>query len=123
MQSDEEHPVVRQLLAGGLAEAAQKVCDAKAAALLTRNVHDDASGVHHDSAVSKLQRRLHVVRDHHAGQAVLLDNALCEPQHRLRRGRVERGRVLVKEQQLRRVSVAIISVSACRCPPDRRPTG
>ena len=71
-------------------------------ALLAGDVEHDFARVHHQRAVAKIQRLVHVVRDHQAGDVPLGHHAAGEIQHLVRRGGVEGGGVLVEQQQLGR---------------------
>ena len=68
--------------------------------LLAADVENDAALVHHDQPVAVLDRVCHVVGDHQRGQLVLVDDFIGQIEHLGRRGRVQRGGVLVKQQQL-----------------------
>ena len=57
--------------------------------------------VHHDEAVTQTDGVVHVVCDHERGERVLLNQALREREHLCGGLWVERGGVLVQEQQLR----------------------
>ena len=72
----------------------------------------------------RLKRGGHVVGDHEAGKMVFLDDLCRERQHLFCRAGVKRRSVLIEQAVASGdCSVAIMSVSACRCPPERSPTG
>ena len=49
--------------------------------LFPGDIIDDVALVHHDQAVAVLDGILHVVGDHHGGQAVLLSAKIVEENH------------------------------------------
>src|SRR5450759_3666548 len=95
----QQHPVDGERLAGDLVELLDEVAHFECGLLPLVEIEDDAAAVHHDQTVAVAQGQLHVVRDHQRGEAALGDDRRRELHDRRRDLGVERGRVLVEEQQ------------------------
>ena len=89
-------------MADVLCEAVQQAVHGGVGALLAADVQHNMTVIHHQRAVAQGQRVVHVVGDHQAGQVVFGHDFFCQLQHLVRRAGVQRRRVLVKQQQLRR---------------------
>ncbi len=66
-----------------------------------RAIDDVSALVHHDQAVPHIGRLLHGMGDHNGGQPTTLDNFLRQAKHLVGALGVERGGVLVEQQQTR----------------------
>ena len=64
-------------------------------------IQDDAASVHHDQAIAKRQRMLHVVGNHQGGELCLGDRLGCGGHDDVGGARVKRRRMFVKQQSLR----------------------
>ena len=98
--SRQDHPVVSELAAAGDLELGQQVGDLQLLLLLAGDVVDDVALVHHDEAVAVLDGILHIVGDHHGGQMVFFHDLGRKGQHLERGLGVQRGGVLVQQQEL-----------------------
>ena len=63
-------------------------------------VKHDAPSVHHQGAVAQFQRLMHIVGHHQAGDLFLGYDALGQRQYLFGGGRVQRGGVLVQQQDM-----------------------
>ncbi len=81
------------------------VLDARddAAAFVARHVQHHLALVQHHGAVAHVERLAHAVRDHHGGQLAFGHDARRQLQHEVGGARVERGGVLVQQQDARRL--------------------
>ena len=68
--------------------------------LLPRYVDDNPPVMHHNQAVAITDGVPHIVRDHHGGQAALVDNLLGKLQHLSGGFRVQRSGMLVQQEEL-----------------------
>ena len=83
-------------------EGIEQALHGHARALRAGDIEHDAAGIHHERARAEFERLVHIVRDHEAGDAALGHDAAREREHLVGRDGVERGRVLVEQQQLGR---------------------
>ena len=97
---NQQRPVVERCTLD-LRELLKKSGHGQRLLLFFRRLEDDATLVHHDEAVAKTQRLLHVMRDHQGREPALLDDALSQVGDERRALRVERGCVLIEQQNAR----------------------
>ncbi len=92
--------VALERIARALGEAVDQLALGETLFLLAPHVQDDPALVHHDQTVAVADRVAHVVGDHQRGQMLLGHDAVRQLQHLRGGGGVERGGVLVEQQQL-----------------------
>jgi hypothetical protein len=62
---------------------------------------NDAAAVHHDQTIAEVRRLLHRMGHHHRRQPLTLDHFLTQADDLVGALRIERGGMLVEQQQLR----------------------
>ena len=85
-----------------LGKALQQAVHGHVGAFLVGHVQHNAAVVHHQCAVAQSQRVVHVVGDHQAGDVVFGNNFFGQFQHLFSGAGVQRGGVLIQQQQLGR---------------------
>ena len=84
-------------MSGTCFEPRDEIVDSHPCAFTARDVEHDMSVGHHQRAVAKLERLVHIVRDHQSGDMAFRHDAAGEVEHLFRRCGVERRGVLVKK--------------------------
>ena len=84
-------------MSGTCFEPRDEIIDAHSRAFAAGDVEHDVPVGHHQRAVAELERLVHVVRDHQAGDVALRHDAAGEVQHLFRRCGVERRGVLIEK--------------------------
>ena len=69
--------------------------------LLTADINDNTTGIHHNQTVAVLDGILHVMRYHQCGEIVACDDLFGDLQHFICGFRIERCGMLVEQQQIR----------------------
>ncbi|CAM2156867.1 hypothetical protein PT2222_30177 [Paraburkholderia tropica] len=100
-KSAQQQSVVVELLVAILLEHAQQVGHVEAAALLAGHVEHHLALMQHHGALTVIERLAHAVRDHHRREFRFFDDARREFEHERGGLRIERGRVLVEQQNAR----------------------
>ena len=98
----QQNPVIIQRVACAGLEAGDQILDSHGSALCAADFEHDISVCHHECAVSELQRLVHIVGNHQAGDFLLGNDTFCQLQHFFSCSRIEGGGVLIKQQKLRR---------------------
>ena len=94
----QQHPVVVQGLAAGLAEFVGEIVNGELRAFFARHVVNHLALIHHQCAVAQIQGGLHVVGDHEAGDFIFLHDGAGQGQHLFGGAGVQGGGVLVQEE-------------------------
>ena len=84
-----------------LFKAVKQILHRHCGSLLTRDIKDNASAVHHERAVTEFQGLVHVVRDHEATDIPIPHDARGQREHLCRGLRIQSRRVLIEQKELR----------------------
>ena len=97
----QQHPVRECILSSGLSKQLQELIHSELLFLLALNIQDNPSLVHHDQTVAMADGIIHVMGDHQGCELALVHHLICNIQHLSRCFGVQRGGMLIQQQELR----------------------